>query len=263
MYEISEIIRCENISKTFIVKKGFFEEPLKIQALKNVNLNINRDEIVGLVGESGSGKSTLAKIILKLLKPDSGRLFFLNSDITNASEKDLSSFRKNIQVIFQDPMASLNPRRRIIDSVSEPLFLQKSPKVSEGLERCERMLLKVGIESKEFYKFPHELSGGQRQRVNIARALVTEPLFIVADEPVSSLDVSIQAEIINLLIDLKRELSFSMLFISHDLRVVRHLSDRVYVIFKGEIVEEGLPTNVFSSPAHPYTKSLLENLFEV
>ncbi len=263
MQEISQIIRCQNICKSFVVKKGFFEDSLVIRALHNVNIRIYANEIVGLVGESGSGKSTLAKIILKLIEPDSGKIIFKDTDITSLAEKDLGFFRKKIQVIFQDPLSSLNPRRCIIDSVLEPLILHSSLTRKEALDKCAQMLNKVGIESKEFYKFPHELSGGQRQRVNIARALVTEPLFIVADEPVSSLDVSIQAEIINLLIDLKDELSFAMLFISHDLRVIRHLSDRIYVIFKGEIVEEGLAQDVFSSPNHSYTKSLVENLFEI
>lgn len=263
MHKISEIIRCDNICKTFISNKGLFEKSLKITALENANLSINENEIVGLVGESGSGKSTLAKIILKILEPDSGKLFFQGKDITNLTEKDLVFFRKKIQVIFQDPMASLNPRRRVIDSVLEPVLLHSTLSVSDAIEKSEKMLLRLGLERQEFYKFPHELSGGQRQRVNIARALVTDPLFIVADEPLSSLDVSIQAEIINLLIDLKKELSFSMLLISHDLRIVRHLSDRVYVIYKGQIVEEGLPVKVFNSPSHPYTKSLIENLFEI
>lgn len=260
---MSEVIKLVNISKKFLTRKGLFEKPLLIEALKNVNLHINDNEVVGLVGESGSGKSTLGKIILRILEPDSGKIFFKGQDITHIPEKNLSFFRKNIQVIFQDPMASLNPRLRVIDSVLEPIFVQKAIKYKDAFELAEKILLKVGIEKNEFNKFPHELSGGQRQRVNISRALVTEPIFIVADEPLSSLDVSIQADIINSFLDLKKEMRFSMLFISHDLRIVRHICDRVYIIFKGEIVEEGEPTKVFNTPSHPYTKSLIDTLFEV
>lgn len=263
MQEISEIISCRDVSKSFEVSRGLFGERHRIDALKNVSMTIKRDEIVGLVGESGSGKSTLAKIILRLIEPDEGKVFFKGEDITHLSGKKLLPFREKIQVVFQDPMASLNPRIRIIDTVSEPLFVHSKSSKVEALERAEEILMRVGIDSKDFYKFPHELSGGQRQRVNIARALITHPELIIADEPISSLDVSIQAEIINLFLRLKRELQFSMLFISHDLRVIRHISDRVYVIFKGEIVEEGLPVDVFSTPSHQYTKTLVEDLFEV
>ncbi len=256
------ILQCININKSYELKKGFFGGKIKIDALKNINLNIYSNEILGLVGESGSGKSTLGKIILRLIEPDSGRIIFNNQDITKLSYRDMKKVRTKMQAVFQDPLSSLNPRMRVIDLLREPLKIHTKMTLREIDNEIALTLNQVGINIDDTYKYPHEFSGGQRQRINLARALLLKPEFLVADEPVSSLDVSIQAQILNLFMELQKIYRFSMLFISHDLRVVRHISDRIAVISKGEIVELGETQKIFHQPENEYTKKLISSLPE-
>lgn len=257
-----KLVICEGLEKTFTVQKGFFGEKTVINALKNVNIQIKPKEILGVVGESGSGKSTLGRIILRLLEPDKGRIIFNGFDITNYNYKQMKPLRPLMQAIFQDPLSSLNPRLRILDLLREPLQIHTNKTLNEIDDEIAHTLNQVGINPSDVYKFPHEFSGGQRQRINIARALLLKPKFIVADEPISSLDVSIQAQILNLFMNLQKIYGFSMLFISHDLRVIRHISDKIAVIKNGEIVESGDWHKIFERPEHPYTIKLINSLPE-
>jgi len=256
------MLSCENIKKSFVIKKHPFGSDIRIEALKGVNFRLSDNEIVGVVGESGSGKSTLARILLLLTKPDEGKIFYKGDEITSKSSTELNFFRKEVQAVFQDPYSSLNPRLPIIDTLSEPLKLYSKLTQKEIYLKVAEMLETVGLSSDDIYKYPHEFSGGQRQRINIARAIILNPSILIADEPVSSLDVSIQAQIINLFLMLQRQYKFSMLFISHDLRIVRHISDKIAVMYKGEIVEYGERDSIFERTSHPYTKSLLNSLPE-
>lgn len=263
MQKNSEIVlQCFNINKTYELKEGFFGRKIKITALKNINLTVYSKEILGLVGESGSGKSTLGKIILRLIEPDSGKIIFDNQDITNLKYVEMKKMRPKIQAIFQDPLSSLNPRMRVIDLLREPLQIHTKKALKDIDNEIALTLDQVGISIDDTFKYPHEFSGGQRQRINIARSLLLKPKFIIADEPVSSLDVSIQAQILNLFMELQKVYGFSMLFISHDLRVVRHISDKIAVISKGEIVEFGETQRIFDHPQHEYTKKLIASLPE-
>jgi ABC-type oligopeptide transport system ATPase subunit len=263
MQENNEIIlECRDISKKFVITSTFFGKKNEIFALKNVSLSIRKNEILGLVGESGSGKSTLGRIILKLIQPDSGRIIFNGMDITNLNHKAMKQLKPQIQAIFQDPLSSLNPRLPVIELLREPLQIHTKKTKKEIDDEIALTLEQVGINFKDAFKYPHEFSGGQRQRINIARALLLKPKFIVADEPVSSLDVSIQAQILNLFMELQKTYGFSMLFISHDLRIIRHISDKIAVITKGEIVETGPTQEIFTGPRHTYTQRLISSLPE-
>lgn len=229
-----------------------------IRAVDKVNLLIRRNEVLGLVGESGCGKSTLGRTIIRLEEPTSGRIFFENEDITHLPQNRLKSLRKKMQIIFQDPYSSLNPRKTVFQIIGQPLEVHglasnKNRKVSQVAD----LLQKVGLEKNHMERYPHQFSGGQRQRICIARAISLDPVFLVADEVVSALDVSIQAQILNLLVILRKELNLSILFISHDLSVVRQVSDRVAVMYLGKIVEVAPSENLFSSPFHPYTQALM------
>jgi ABC-type oligopeptide transport system ATPase subunit len=256
------LLRCEDITKQYALKEGVWGGSRVVKALDSVNIEINENETLGLVGESGSGKSTLGRVILRLTEPDSGKIFFKGDEISGLDDKKLKPYRKNIQAIFQDPYSSLNPRLRIIESLREPLEIHSTLSKPEIMVEVEKMLTHVGIQTDEMYKYPHELSGGQKQRINIARALILKPSLIIADEPVSSLDVSIQAQILNLFMDLKAEYKFSTLFISHDLRIVRHISDRIAVISQGKIVETGTAMEIFEKTTHSYTKMLISSMPE-
>ncbi len=227
------------------------------RAVKGMGFRIPRHATLGLVGESGSGKTTVARAIVRLLKPSAGSIRFDGVDLAGLSEKTFRPYRKRIQMVFQDPYSTLNPRLSIRTSLREALALGR-PSAPEtwGDVMAEKMLL-VGLEPEYLVRYPHEFSGGQRQRIGIARALCVEPEFLICDEPVSSLDVSIQAQILNLLRDLQESLGLTTLFISHDLRVVRHMAGRVAVMHQGEIVEEGDSDAVFASPSHPYTQALI------
>ncbi len=253
------LLEIRGISKFFSVKTGF-GKAVEAKAVDGVSLTVARGEVVGLVGESGSGKSTLGRLTLRLLEPTAGSVFFEGRNLDTLSKGDLRSLRKNMQVIFQDPFASLNPRMRIKEIVTEPLVIHALAEGKELEKRAAALLDKVGLPAEVLGRYPHEFSGGQRQRIGIARALASRPSFIVADEPVSALDVSVQAQIMNLLEDLREELRLSFLFIAHDLNLVRHFSDRVAVMYLGKIVEFAPAEDMYRNPSHPYTEALLADI---
>ncbi len=250
------LIRIEKLCKTFPAGRiGLLGKKLHLIALNNVDLSIKNGEIMGLVGESGCGKSTLGKILLRLIEPDSGKIFFEDTDLLSLKGEKLRKFRKNMQLIFQDPYSSLNPKMTVEEIVGEPLEIHGFVKNKEQRRKLvAQRLAEVGINEDALDKYPHAFSGGQRQRIGIARALAVRPRFVVADEPVSALDVSIRAQILNLITDLQQKLNLTMLFISHDLHVIRYLSDRIAVMYLGKIVEI-LPSPK-TAPKHPYTQAL-------
>jgi oligopeptide/dipeptide ABC transporter ATP-binding protein len=233
------------------------EAPRAVQALNGVSLRIEAGQTLGLIGESGCGKSTLGRTILRLHEPDSGRIGFGGADVTALDQAGLKAMRRRMQIIFQNPYASLNPRKTVAQILAQPLRLHGLAQGAELRERVRAMLEHVGLRAAHAERFPHQFSGGQRQRIGIARALILNPEFIVCDEPVSALDVSIQAQIIELLARLKRELGLTYLFISHDIAVIGYVSDRVAVMYLGEIVESGPTRAVLAHPHHPYTRALL------
>ena len=228
-----------------------------MRAVNDVNLSIERGEVVGLVGESGSGKSTLGRAMLRLIEPTDGRIVFQGEDITHLSQANLRRLRRQMQFIFQDPYSSLDPRKRVERLVGESFVIHGMYDKRQRRDRVVALLEQVGLSADHLNRYPHEFSGGQRQRLGIARAFAVEPSFIVADEPVSALDVSVQAQIINLLAELQERLHLAMMFISHDLSVVEHISDRVLVMYLGHIMESAPTRTLYTSPAHPYTEALL------
>lgn len=252
------ILRVENLVKNFPLKGGLFSKRLQVHAVQDVSLEIRRGETLGLVGESGCGKSTLGKCLLKLIDPTSGRIWFKDQEVTSLRASELKHLRRKMQIIFQDPYSSLNPRMTVSSIVEEPLIIHSLLKTRrKRKERVVELLKLAGLGEEVLYRYPHEFSGGQRQRVGIARALAVEPEFIVCDEPVSALDVSIQAQVINLLIDLQEKLGLTYLFISHDLEVVEHISHNVAVMYLGKIVERSSSRELYETPKHPYTRALL------
>jgi peptide/nickel transport system ATP-binding protein len=253
------LLEIRDLYKSFPVKAGL-GKTVEAKAVDGVSLSVARGEAVGLVGESGCGKSTLGRLALRLLEPTAGSVFFEGRNLSTLAREDLRVLRKNVQIIFQDPFASLNPRMRIKEIISEPLVIHALAKGKELEERAAALLDKVGLPADALRRYPHEFSGGQRQRVGIARALASTPSFIVADEPVSALDVSVQAQIINLLGDLREELRLSFLFIAHDLNLVRHFSDRVAVMYLGKIVEIAPAEEIYRNSSHPYTEALLADI---
>ncbi|MEX1082330.1 MAG: ABC transporter ATP-binding protein [Halofilum sp. (in: g-proteobacteria)] len=229
-----------------------------VHAIEDVSFSMQPSEVLGLVGESGSGKSTVGRCIVRLLEPTSGHVYFQGQDLATASRSELRSLRKPLQIIFQDPFGALNPRMKIGDIIAEGMKIHGIASGEEARERASELLARVGLSANHIDRYPHEFSGGQRQRISIARVLAVDARFIVADEPLSALDVSIQAQVINLLQDLQKDFDLSMLCISHDLGVVEHISDRVAVMYLGRIMEIGPKSEIYNSPRHPYTQSLLE-----
>jgi oligopeptide/dipeptide ABC transporter ATP-binding protein len=258
------LIAVQTLVKEFVLRRSF-HPPLRIRAVNGVSFSIFKGETFGLVGESGCGKSTLGRAILRLHKPSSGRVWYSGADITGLSGRALVPYQRRMQIIFQDPYASLNPAMQVRDIIAEPLLL-KSQLSRTGLrprdrdEQVRDMLIQVGMSADDMYKYPHEFSGGQHQRISIARALIVRPEFILCDEPISALDVSIQAQVVNLLEDLQQEFGLTYLFVAHDLSMVRHISRRIAVMYRGEIVEIADAGEIYENPLHPYTRALLQSI---
>jgi oligopeptide/dipeptide ABC transporter ATP-binding protein len=246
------LIQISNLKKCFKIGKK------SLLAINNLTLEIYPGEILGLVGESGCGKSTLGRIITRLYSSNEGEIFFKGKNILTLKQKEFKELRRKIQMIFQDPYASLNPRMTVKDIIGEPLVIHKLAKGKAKKERIEELMNLVGLNPKWMGRFPHEFSGGQRQRIGIARAIAVEPEFIVCDEPISALDVSIQAQVVNLLQDLQQKMGLTLLFIAHDLAMVKHIANRVAVMYLGTIVEVASSELLYNSPLHPYTQSLLD-----
>lgn len=254
-----ELLSVKALKKYFPVKKKLAGEPLWLKAVDGIDFLIEKDKVFALVGESGCGKSTVARLVLKLMKPTSGEILFEGRDIFALKGDSLKAFRKSVQIIFQDPFASLNPRRTVFDTISEPLKIHRIVDKKYFKDASAELLKKVGLGADVMNRYPHEFSGGQRQRVCIARALAVNPKLIVADEPLSALDVSIQAQILNLLQKLREETKITFLFISHDLKIVNYFSDTVGVMYLGRIVEYAKTEELFKNPMHPYTVLLLSS----
>src|SRR5216683_690913 len=273
----SPVMSVENLRKWYPLKRGFFEtvfskDEMNVKAVDDVSFNLSKGEIFALAGESGSGKTTLGKVVLRLVTPSGGRIFFLGQDITKLSDKEMKPLRREMQIVFQDPFESLDPRMTIKEIVAEPLRVQGTVEMDESgrsrtrkmgerevEERVKKMLSEVELVPPEefLYRFPHEMSGGQRQRVAVARAFVLNPSFVVADEPVSMLDVSIRAEIVNLMVDLVKKSQASIVFISHDIALAKHIADRIAVLYLGKMMEMGQSQTVVDMPLHPYTQALI------
>ena len=255
------LLEVRELRKYFPVRRGLLATVTgHVKAVDGVSFEIRRGETLGLVGESGCGKTTAGRTILRLIEPTSGEVFFNGTSVFGLGDEELRKIRKQMQIIFQDPYGSLNPRMTVGGIVMEGMIAHGMHARAERIERAQALLARVGLDPEHYYRYPHEFSGGQRQRIGIARALAVEPRFIVCDEPVSALDVSIQAQIINLLSDLKSEFGLAYLFIAHDLSVVEHISDRVAVMYLGRIVEQATSEEIFRNPLHPYTKILLTSV---
>ena len=252
------ILRVEGLVKHFPTDRGMMASGAVVHAVDDVDLEVRPGEVLAVVGESGSGKSTLARCVLRLIEPTAGRVVFDGRDVTASKGRDLAWFRRQVQPVFQDPFSSIDPRWRVGRTVAESLDASRIGTKEQRRRRVVDLLDRVGLDPAFARRHPHELSGGQRQRIGIAAALAPEPRLIVADEPVSALDVSVQAQVLNLLADLQRDLGLAMLFVAHDLAVVEHISHRTAVMYLGKIVETGPTTSVFRDPRHPYTKALLE-----
>ena len=253
------MIEIKNLKKYFPIKGGFFNNKKgDVKAVENITFKIPEGEILGLVGESGSGKTTLGRSIIRLIEPSEGEIYYNDKNILKFNEKDMRSLRKEFQIIFQDPYASLDPRKKIFDIISQGLKIHTNMTKQEIYEKVSSIIKEVGLQEEHLNRYPHEFSGGQRQRIGIARALLLDPKFIIADEPVSALDVTIQAQILKLILELKEKYSLTILFISHDLSVINQIADRVMVMYLGHLVEVASTKKLFSNPKHPYTKSLIE-----
>ncbi|MBM4141081.1 MAG: ATP-binding cassette domain-containing protein [Nitrospira sp.] len=253
------LLKVNSLKKYFPVKKGFMTAPALLKAVDGIDLSLDEDRVFALVGESGCGKSTVARLIVRLLPPTSGEVLFQGKNVFELSGDNLKAFRKSVQIIFQDPFSSLNPRKSILDTIAEPLKIHRIVEKIRIKDKVVELLNKVGLGSDILNRYPHEFSGGQRQRICIARSLAVSPKVIVADEPLSALDVSIQAQILNLLQELKREYRISFFFISHALKVVHYFSDSIGVMYLGKIVEHAKTEDLFREPFHPYTEILLSS----
>jgi len=254
---LNKLIEIRNLKKYFITGKTFFNKGEYVRAVDDISFYIKRKEILGLVGESGCGKTTCGKVILRIQEPTAGSIFFNGQDITRLERREMIKLKEKMMIIYQDPFGSLDPRMNIGAAIAEPMEVHATLPKNERKDRVIELMRKVGLAEEQLNRYPHEFSGGQRQRIGIARALATNPEFLVADESVSALDVSIQAQIINLLKDLQEEFGLSLLFIAHDLSVIKHISDRVAVMYLGKIVEMTSKIELFDNPKHPYTRALL------
>ncbi|WP_104689954.1 ABC transporter ATP-binding protein [Helicobacter felis] len=251
------ILRANDLCKTYRISQGLFKPPKLIHAVRNITFKVHPGEILSVVGESGCGKSTTAKLLMGIESPSSGEILFNDKSLTQFSKADWQEYRKHVQMIFQDPYSSLNPRWQVGDIIAEPLLLNTNFSRQERHEKVLEMMDYVGLKREWIERYPHQFSGGQRQRIGIARALIIRPKVVICDEPVSALDVSIQAQVLNLLLDLQKEMGLTYVFISHDLGVVEHISDRILVMYQGEIVERGDVDTLLSDPKDSYTKKLL------
>ena len=254
-----KILSLQNIKKDFVVSRSILGRPTQtVKALHDVSLDVYKGEVLGIVGESGCGKSTLGRMMLRLIRPTSGQIFFENQNITDFSQRKMRPIRKHMQMVFQDPYSSLNPRLNVQTTLAEPLIVHHLAKKNQVRDEVVRLLELVGLKASDLQKYPHEFSGGQRQRIGIARALAVNPKLIVADEAVSALDLSVQAQVVNLLMELKEKLGLTLVFISHDLKIIKHVSDRICVMYLGRVMELFDTRQHISR--HPYTKALFESV---
>ena len=251
------LLEVENLTKEFSRKGALFGRSSVVRAVDGVTFSIDEGETFGLVGESGSGKTTTGRCILRLIEPTSGSVRFKGEDVLGFSRARMREARRQMQIVFQDPYSSLNPRMRVGDIVEEPLIIHRMGSKAERRARVTELIELVGLDTAQLTRYPHQFSGGQRQRIGLARALALNPSLVIADEPVSALDVSVQAQVVNLLMDLQERLKLTYLFIAHDLRLVRHICSRVAVMYLGRLVETGPTESLFAAPAHPYTRALL------
>jgi peptide/nickel transport system ATP-binding protein/oligopeptide transport system ATP-binding protein len=255
--QVTPLVDVRELSKVFVRRHGLFAPPTTVTAVDAVSFEIATGEMFGLVGESGSGKTTTGRCLLRLVEPTRGEVFFRGENVLELSRTRLREMRRHMQIVFQDPYACLDPRMRVQQIVSEPLDIHRVGTKAERRDRVAELLTLVGLDPSLRARYPHEFSGGQRQRIGLARAIALNPTFIIADEPVSALDVSVQAQVMNLLMDLQARLGLTYLFIAHDLRLVEHACSRVAVMYRGRIVEMGDTRALFASPRHPYTQALL------
>ena len=257
------ILELRQIRQYYPLRGGFLKKVVaEVKAIDGIDLEIYEGESVGLVGESGCGKTTLGRVVTRMIGPTSGSIFFVGQDIARLTSKELRPIRANIQMVFQDPFSSLNPRMRAKDLVAEPLLIQRRSSGGALQEEVRRLLEVVGLDEKISWRFPRDLSGGQRQRVAVARALALRPKLLILDEPTSALDVSVQTQVLNLLVDLQQEFNLTYLFISHDLGVIRYICDRIAIMYMGRLVETGPTRQIFNEPLHPYTQALLSIMAE-
>lgn len=255
------LVEVRNIKKYFPIKGGVLQKTVgQLKAVDDVSFSIKKGETLGIVGESGSGKSTLGRVLIRLLEPTDGQLIFDNKDITTLRQRLIRPIREDMQMVFQDPFASLNSKMSVEQLIEEPLLVQGKLAKKDRKQKVLAVLQKVGLRKDDLQKYPHEFSGGQRQRISIARALVLNPKFVICDEPVSALDVSIQAQVLNLMKDLQEDLGLTYLFIAHDLSVVKHISDRVAVMYLGRFAEIAPKRSLYDNPLHPYTQALLSSI---
>lgn len=257
---LTELLVVRDLKKYFEFKKGFFAKTQYVRAVDGVSFSVERGTTLGVVGESGSGKTTLGLIVLRLIEPTSGKIIFNGNDVTRLSKKELKNFRRSTGIVFQDPYSSLNPRMRVKEILERPLKIHTEDDSEARLEKMIKALEEVGLSSEHLMRYPHELSGGQQQRVAIARAIILRPLLVVLDEPTSSLDVSVQAQILNLLLELQSRHELTYIFITHDLLTAKHVSDFIMVMYLGKVVEYSTTQEVFGNPRHPYTISLLSSI---